>query len=75
MSQAREKLEQFAVDVILDRRKGMRASVLRGILGGLSRVYEFAVSTRLMLYRNRILRERNLGCLVVSIGNLTVGGT
>lgn len=75
MSQAREKLEQFAVDVILDRRKGMRASVLRALLGSLSKVYEFAVSTRLMLYRNRILRERNLGCLVVSIGNLTVGGT
>ena len=75
MSQTREKLEQFAVDVILDRRKGMRASVLRALLGSLSKVYEFAVSTRLMLYRNRILRERNLGCLVVSIGNLTVGGT
>ncbi len=75
MSQAREKLEQFAVDVILDRRKGIRASMLRGVLGGLSKVYGLAVSLRLMLYRNRILRERNLGCLVVSIGNLTVGGT
>ncbi len=75
MSQTREKLEQFAVDVILDRRQGVRASMLRGVLGGLSKLYEFAVNSRLSLYRNRILRERNLGCLVVSIGNLTVGGT
>ena len=30
---------------------------------------------RLFLYRHRILRERTLGCLVISIGNLTVGGT
>ncbi len=30
---------------------------------------------RLFLYRKRILRERTLGCLVISIGNLTVGGT
>lgn len=75
MSQTREKLEQFAVDVILDRRKGVRASILRGALGGLSKLYEYAVNSRLSLYRNRILRERSLGCLVVSIGNLTVGGT
>ena len=38
-------------------------------------IYEGAVRSRLWLYRNRVLRERNLGCLVVSIGNLTVGGT
>src|SRR5256885_8545915 len=30
---------------------------------------------RLYLYRKRIFRERTLGCLVNSIGNLTVGGT
>jgi tetraacyldisaccharide 4'-kinase len=30
---------------------------------------------RLWLYRKRLWREHSLGCLVVSIGNLTVGGT
>ena len=75
MSQTREQLEQFAIDVILDRRKGLCASTLRGILAALSKVYEGAVSARLWLYRNRVMRERTLGCLVVSIGNLTVGGT
>ena len=70
-----EKLEQFVVDVILDRRRGFRAGILRFFLGGLSKIYEVAVNSRLALYRNRILRERSLGCLVVSIGNLTVGGT
>jgi tetraacyldisaccharide 4'-kinase len=33
------------------------------------------VQLRLFLYRKRIFRERTLGCLVISIGNLTVGGT
>jgi len=70
-----EKLEQFVVDVILDRRKGVRATFLRWILSFLSILYEGAVRARLWLFRNRIMRERNLGCLVVSIGNLTVGGT
>lgn len=75
MRQTTEKIEQFAIEVILDRRQGIRASCLRGFLMGCSKLYEGLVNLRLWLYRNRILRERNLGCLVVSIGNLTVGGT
>src|SRR5229473_4470262 len=70
-----ENLEQFGIDVVLERRRGFRASILRGILYALSFVYEWLVQLRLYLYRKRIFRERALGCLVVSIGNLTVGGT
>src|SRR5450432_1213445 len=70
-----ENLEQFAIDVILERRHGVRATLLRGLLYLLSFVYERLVQLRLSLYRHRILRERTLGCLVISIGNLTVGGT
>jgi tetraacyldisaccharide 4'-kinase len=70
-----ENLEQVAIDVILGRRQGVRATILRGILYALSFVYERIVQFRLFLYRHRILRERTLGCLVISIGNLTVGGT
>src|SRR3954454_20681886 len=75
MSQRSENLEQFAIDVILERRHGARATMLRGLLFALSFVYERIVQLRLFLYRHRILRERTLGCLVISIGNLTVGGT
>jgi tetraacyldisaccharide 4'-kinase len=70
-----ESLEQFAIDVILERRHGVRATLLRGLLYALSFVYERLVQFRLFLYRRRIFRERTLGCLVISIGNLTVGGT
>ena len=70
-----ENLEQFAIDVILERRHGVRATLLRGLLHGLSHIYERIVQLRLFLYRHRIFRERTLGCLVISIGNLTVGGT
>lgn len=75
MSQRSERLEQFAIDVILERRHGVRASLLRGLLNALSLLYEQLVQLRLFLYRHRIFRERTLGCLVISIGNLTVGGT
>jgi tetraacyldisaccharide 4'-kinase len=75
MGRRLENLEQFGIDVVLGRRRGFRAGALRGILHALSFVYERIVQLRLYLYRKRILRERTLGCLVISIGNLTVGGT
>src|SRR5205085_8668615 len=75
MGRRLEQLEEFGIDVVLERRHGVRASVLRAILYALSFVYDRLVQLRLFLYRKRILRERALGCLVISIGNLTVGGT
>src|SRR5690349_3697097 len=75
MSRSLENLEQFAIDVILERRTGVRATLLRSFLYLLSLIYQRLVQLRLFLYRKRIFRERALGCLVISIGNLTVGGT
>jgi tetraacyldisaccharide 4'-kinase len=70
-----DDLEQYAIEVILDKRHGFRASILRIVLRLLSFLYLAIVQLRLYLYRKRILKERQLGCLVISIGNLTVGGT
>jgi tetraacyldisaccharide 4'-kinase len=75
MGRRLENLEQFGIDVVLERRHGLRARILRGILHALSFIYECLVQVRLYLYRKRLFRERALGCLVISIGNLTVGGT
>jgi tetraacyldisaccharide 4'-kinase len=70
-----DDLEQYAIEVILNKRHGFRASLLRVILRALSFIYLAIVQVRLYLYRNRLLKEHQLGCLVISIGNLTVGGT
>src|SRR5207302_10704419 len=75
MGRSLENLEQFAIDVILERRGGARAALLRSFLYLLSLIYERLVQFRLFLFRKRVFRERALGCLVISIGNLTVGGT
>src|SRR3954469_12667047 len=75
MGRRLENLEQFGIDVVLERRHGVRASILRGILYALSFAYDRLVQLRLYFYRKRILRERALGVLVISVGNLTVGGT
>jgi len=75
MRQLLDRLEQFAVDVILERRAGKRAGLLRVVLRGLSFLYLAIVSVRIRLYASNILRPHQVGCPVVSIGNLTVGGT
>src|SRR5258708_28669354 len=70
-----EAFEELAIDVILERRYGKRAALLRWFLFGLSWLFRGIVQTRLWLYRHRFLREHHPACLVISIGNLTVGGT
>lgn len=70
-----EEFEQFAIEVILERRKGKRAALLRGGLRALSSLFKRIVQARLWLYKNRFLQSRTPGCLVLSVGNLTVGGT
>ena len=75
MRQRLEAFEQFAIDVILDRRYGKRAALLRWFLYGLSWLFRGGVQTRLWLYRQRFIRNHSPACLVISVGNLTVGGT
>ena len=47
MSRSLENLEQFAIDVILERRGGVRAALLRSFLYLLSLIYERLVQFRL----------------------------
>ena len=51
MGRRLEQLEEFGIDVVLERRHGARASVLRGILYALSFVYDSLVQLRLYFYR------------------------
>lgn len=76
MSQKRmEKLETYMLTVIEDRRPGRSAAFLRWVLKQLSRIYAAIVQLRLGLYTHGFFRYHTLGCQVVSVGNLTVGGT
>ena len=70
-----ESVAGFAVDVVYDRRKGFWAGLLAAFLRVLSWVFELLVRLRLWLYRQRLFRDTPLGCKVVVVGNLTVGGT
>jgi len=70
-----ERFFTFTVDVIYGRRTGRRAAAWGAVLLALSQLFHAAVLVRYQLYKYRILRAQHLGCLVVVVGNLTVGGT
>ncbi len=70
-----ERIEAYVLSVIEGRRAGPRTLVVRGLLRSLSFLYGFGVALRLWLYRVGVFRPHALGCQVLSVGNLTVGGT
>ena len=70
-----ENLEQYFIEIIREKRHQPIDVLANGILFFASRMYRRAVQFRIWLYENRVIRNRAIGCLVVSIGNLTCGGT
>ncbi len=74
-----EKAEERLVKLIgrkgADKGHGRRTRALLRLLRELSRVYGLIVLVRLFLYEKGLIRPHALGCQVISIGNLTVGGT
>ncbi len=76
LEQKANQFTQFTVDVIYDRRqRGWAAEWMATFLYGLSFIFHGIVRVRWYLYEHRILHNKPLGCLVVVVGNLTVGGT
>jgi tetraacyldisaccharide 4'-kinase len=74
-----EQAEKYLVSLIERKgadqghRRSTRALLL--FLKSLSRLYRTIIQTRLWCYTHGILRHNTLGCQVISVGNLTVGGT
>jgi tetraacyldisaccharide 4'-kinase len=75
MGSTRDRVERFAYEVLFEDRRGKRAMLLRGFLFLLSLVFVRIARTRLWLYERNVFKSQPTGCLVVSIGNLSVGGT
>lgn len=73
--QKTNEFEQFGIDVIMGKREGFGPLVFAGFLQTCSFLFSGIVQVRLWLYRKRIFHDTPLGCLVVVVGNLTVGGT
>ena len=74
-----ERLETYLVKLIqekgADRDQPVLVRILLVLLKGLSLVFGALVAIRYFLYRIGILRRFPLGVQVISIGNVTAGGT
>lgn len=69
------ELERWGGDVIFGRARGFRAALMRGFMWTLSGIFRVLVRARLALFRSGWKEQHYLGTLVVSVGNITVGGT
>jgi tetraacyldisaccharide 4'-kinase len=68
--------ESFVEGVLYDRDLSVSARLFGLFLRPFSVLFSCIVRIRLFLYSNRIVfRDKPLDCLVVVVGNLTVGGT
>jgi len=74
-----ERAERFLTGLIQekggDRNRSRSVRFLLLILSQLSVIYRLTIQSRLLLYAKGIFRHHTLGCQVISVGNLTVGGT
>jgi len=62
-------------ELVSGRRRGWPASLLRGLLAVASWLYSLVVAARNASYDRRLAKVRRVAAPVVSVGNLTLGGT
>jgi|TARA_B100001093_G_C26783431_1_gene995624 tetraacyldisaccharide 4'-kinase len=67
--------QEFSIDIVYGRDRGFKGRLFGLFLQGFSYLFSGIVQCRLFLYNERLLSNNALGCLVVVVGNLTVGGT
>jgi tetraacyldisaccharide 4'-kinase len=67
--------ERYGSKIIYCQDKGMRTEIILFPFMLLSILYQWGVRLRIFLYNQGILRKERLPCTVISVGNLTVGGT
>lgn len=75
-----ERLESYLIPIIqtegADKHvEGFWVKVLLGFLKGVSKIFGAIVWLRMWFYRIGVLRRWPLGCQVISVGNVTAGGT
>lgn len=71
----RRACENYVKDILYHSPRDTRKRRGMFLFRVLSVFFWIAVRTREILYKNRWFREQHLGCRVIVVGNLTVGGT
>lgn len=75
MKTRKDELEEWGTEIIFGQARGFRAWVMCCLLRMVSWVFLLIVKIRLFLFRRRIKRVEYLATQVISVGNITAGGT
>ena len=70
-----DEFAEWGTDVVFGRAHGFRAWMMRCALRVASWFFFLLVKLRLLLFRRRIKTVHFLGTFVISVGNITAGGT
>lgn len=70
-----DQFERDFIKLISEKTHRKRDRFLRGLLFVFSGLYKRIMHMRMWLYRERLIQNNAIGSLVISIGNLTCGGT
>ncbi len=61
--------------VLKDEKKGLLPSMLKSFLFFISQFYLIAITLRNFLYDKKFLKQKKVNAVVISIGNITAGGS
>lgn len=68
-------MREFFLSLMTDRRKGPAYEPLKAVLWAVSLAYGAAIVARRILYACRIFRSEKVPMKIISVGNLSLGGT
>ncbi len=75
MKSRMDEFAEWGTEVVFGRVHGFRAWMMRCVLRFASLFFYLLIKTRLFLFSRRIKTVRYLGTFVISVGNITAGGT
>ena len=71
-----ENLQTYFITLVHSKKvDGICLNALMAVLHVFSWVYRLLVNLKLTLYKTGVLKRQKLDCFVISLGNVTVGGT
>jgi len=70
-----DEFAEWGTEVVFGRVRGFRAWLMKCALRFASFFFYFLIKGRLLLFQRRLKTVRYLGTFVVSVGNITAGGT
>lgn len=75
INKLKSELKRYFYSLVTDERRGLVAGILKTLLLLCSFFYRLGIKLILMSYKVGLSRAHRLGCKVISVGNITWGGT